>query len=658
MAQTKVKPWNTELWTDSIESLRLTAPTVQGHTIEVAAYTLGGLLGGGFFIYDQTDLTSADNGGTIIVTSTGQRWKRKGTPDSFDVTHFGAVMDGVTDDMPAVIRMHNWSRTIDATYGPGIVLPAGRIALSTFNTGTSEIQSFKLTGPYCEFGMNPRVSIVPVNKTTTTPMFTTVARRAEVTGIRLNFAGSVLPFFKNNVSRGSYLRVKCVLANSCGARVFSVQDTIDTKLDQVYSFDSTGAFFYTGWTSQNPGNWDHSTAVELSNFNFNGTKGEAAVLAIRCGQSHMNNGWFDHCYQGFDISQGGWILNGVIQENSTIASAVKYAKLVETACRYSDGPGISYDLSGYLPSMDPSGTIPTWVTNAMDQGRVSLETDGVIIDAGLSSEFNFSQQVITNGTAQEQWVYLGRLYTQALGRSWKLRLIGGAGWDGTGDNTNDPTGTNYAGGEAIIFGQLKADDIANSGLGMVHWHGEGSCPIVDVMFKHEWQTIGIYVKMGKYTKMMGTFIESNGVPRRGSGSPFYFRDDGSIMTEAQVLAVANIKKASARWNVNNGVYHGAGFGMDFDSKRLNYWGAAGASSGVNYLPIDFNGNPRLIRLDEQGGSLRVNVYDRADLPSPATHVRGLVLCSDIGAGSGAGTQMRLLFSDGLSWIYSDSNEKI
>jgi len=131
-----------------------------------------------------------------------------------------------------------------------------------------------------------------------------------------------------------------------------------------------------------------------------------------------------------------------------------------------------------------------------------------------------------------------------------------------------------------------------------------------------------------------------------------------VMTEAAVLATANIKPAACRWNVTNGTFGGAGFGMDFDSKRFNYWGAVGASAGTQYWPLDFNGNPRVIKVQEQGGSERINVYTQANLPSPATHVYGVVLCSDSGAGSGAGTQFQLLFSDGLNWIRAHDNSRI
>jgi len=51
----------------------------------------------GEFVYDSTDTSSADNGGTIIVSTNGKRWKRK---DSrfVSVKWFGAVGDGVTND--------------------------------------------------------------------------------------------------------------------------------------------------------------------------------------------------------------------------------------------------------------------------------------------------------------------------------------------------------------------------------------------------------------------------------------------------------------------------------------------------------------------------------------------------------------------------------
>lgn len=60
----------------------------------------------GFFQFDETDTTSADNGGTIIVGADGRRWKRVYTGLE-QWGWFGVKGDGVTDDWAALANMIN-----------------------------------------------------------------------------------------------------------------------------------------------------------------------------------------------------------------------------------------------------------------------------------------------------------------------------------------------------------------------------------------------------------------------------------------------------------------------------------------------------------------------------------------------------------------------
>lgn len=53
-------------------------PENNGQLVIVKSYNYGGRTGGGTFIADMTDKTTPDNGGTVIVTSGGNRWKRAG----------------------------------------------------------------------------------------------------------------------------------------------------------------------------------------------------------------------------------------------------------------------------------------------------------------------------------------------------------------------------------------------------------------------------------------------------------------------------------------------------------------------------------------------------------------------------------------------------
>ena len=63
----------------------------------------------GYFTRDDSDTTSADNGGTIIVASNGKRWKRV-YDGAVNAKWFGAVLNGVADDRAAI------QASIDAMY--------------------------------------------------------------------------------------------------------------------------------------------------------------------------------------------------------------------------------------------------------------------------------------------------------------------------------------------------------------------------------------------------------------------------------------------------------------------------------------------------------------------------------------------------------------
>ncbi|GAA3404161.1 right-handed parallel beta-helix repeat-containing protein [Paenibacillus hodogayensis] len=62
----------------------------------------------GHFHYDSADTSSLDNTGTILVSSSGARYKRNMDQHTYNVTWFGAKGDGVTNDTPAL------QATIDA----------------------------------------------------------------------------------------------------------------------------------------------------------------------------------------------------------------------------------------------------------------------------------------------------------------------------------------------------------------------------------------------------------------------------------------------------------------------------------------------------------------------------------------------------------------
>lgn len=84
-------------------TLGLTAVIVKGY------YTPGDG-GGGIYYLDSSDVSSVDNGGTIIVANDSRRWKLT-CYNFLSVKHFGAKGDGSADDTAAFVACLNFSST-------------------------------------------------------------------------------------------------------------------------------------------------------------------------------------------------------------------------------------------------------------------------------------------------------------------------------------------------------------------------------------------------------------------------------------------------------------------------------------------------------------------------------------------------------------------
>lgn len=86
----------------TIATLRTTEPTTDGQQISVSGYYTAMDGSGGIFWYDSTDTTSADNGGTVIVTTGLNRWKRRLDVNEVTTKQFGCKADGTTVDDTAL----------------------------------------------------------------------------------------------------------------------------------------------------------------------------------------------------------------------------------------------------------------------------------------------------------------------------------------------------------------------------------------------------------------------------------------------------------------------------------------------------------------------------------------------------------------------------
>lgn len=90
----------------------------------------------GHFYYDPSDTASADNTGTVLVSSGGFRFKRIAESEYVNVRWFGAKGDGLTDDTSAIREAIAWLDQLPDDAGTCFV-PAGKYAIS----GTLRLKS-------------------------------------------------------------------------------------------------------------------------------------------------------------------------------------------------------------------------------------------------------------------------------------------------------------------------------------------------------------------------------------------------------------------------------------------------------------------------------------------------------------------------------------
>ena len=129
----------------TIADLRNIEPAQDGQQISLLGHTLPGI-GGGELYFDESDTTSADNNGTIIVTTGGKRWKRPIRPTT--VSEFGGIVDGVADDRQALIGALSSGREIRSNES---VLISSNIEVSATSLEDYKIKIGSLSGAGVNF---------------------------------------------------------------------------------------------------------------------------------------------------------------------------------------------------------------------------------------------------------------------------------------------------------------------------------------------------------------------------------------------------------------------------------------------------------------------------------------------------------------------------
>ena len=547
-----------------IAQLRATEPSTAGEVASVLEYTQGTKMGGGVFIYDASDTTTADDGGLNFVTAGRKRWKRVLFDyNAVTVVDFGAVADGKTDCVEAVKRMFAWSQRVLPS--AGIRFTAGVFSMSTFDISATEINRFKVTGASVNFGYFPTTTLVFNWETKPRGLhfFKVKARYAEVSGFVVKGMSSnsgedggtafnKVGFFANTITGGQFLRVSSMEFRYLGGRALDLIDTLDCKIDQFYARGCQDSIVYARWSDQAQGAWDHSTAIELSNFNLQGGTLKPVLDLPRCTQSFIRNGWIEHSEFAGDLTNGQWVIEGLAIESTANPLKLGYcrATIIQKSI-HNQSAGFDYSTDGIEP----------WALLAEgDRGVMEISDWGAIIQGSLNYDVITSQHHMDNRKDADQWFYVGEFNFSGSSTQIHVRIVGTAQYLSQSETQVDFSNRTPEGAANIY---LQARDNADS---IGSWHSEGSSPVVKVHISGQGARTKLYVKIAAYTGFSIALVETNGKDRYQAGLCFIFRKSFTACSaeESRTLDAAKVVAFEQHWIGNKDV----GFGYNNNKELL------------------------------------------------------------------------------------------
>lgn len=484
----------------SVAELRKTRPLFEGAKVKLKSWHEGREVGGGEFV---GSFQSTQNDGGVNIAGEGFSWRR--VVDDFNrltLFDFGAIADGQTDTAPAIMAMFNWSQ--QANQQICVQFPAGTFMVSACNLGEKNLNLFRISGAMVNFGYFPATTIVSDGKSDF--VFEMNARRVELSNLIFNGNSDKNPnqqgFFHNTCPGGQFFRGACLRFTAVGGTAISLQDTLDCKIDQWYASRCSGDVIKAGWSGQKQGNWDHSTAIELSNFNAQHCRGGKVLNLARCAQSIIHNGWIEHCDNPGDISNGQWIIDALSLEDCKNPLIAHNSRLNMRQTSLQSGSWIDNSMQG-------DRLLGIW-----EMGSTRVESYGVALDGSLNYNYITSRWRLENNTNQETWFDLGSLYSPTVGDSWEIEIFGQSQFsNGSGDKPlMNLIGDKTTGGRAVIHVQRKKD------LSEASWSAEGSSPIVDVRYVAEHDTdVRIFVKLAGWTPSAAVLVKTTGKDRFVTG---------------------------------------------------------------------------------------------------------------------------------------------
>lgn len=503
----------------SVKDLRATKPTKDGERVSLRGWNEGSCLGGGEFIgrlnVQAKDLRK-DDGGIIFTSGKDWYWERVVQDvQDLNVLHFGAKQGSTADVdcQAAVLAMFNWSQA-QGGYLP-VRFPAGNFFLSKFEKTTAFARLRVCGTGNAYFGYFGTTTLY--SNTDADVVFNVKARWVEISNIIFDgrstaIAPNTKGFYKNIQDGGQYLRISCVRWTQVGGNCVDILDALDTKIDQWYASKCSGDVIKGYWSDREAGGWNHMTAVELTNFNVQSCTLGKVLNLPRCTQSFIYNGWIEHSDNPGDLSNGGWIIDGLqIEDCKGSPLKLTYARLINKAMGLQSGSSVSYAVE--------EGDVE-WLS-VWERGRVDIQNHGVFIDGTLDVGIIGSRNKISNNTAKAKWFCIGKFYTPKHGDSWDINMVGCGNSLSKGAVLDDVDGVRQGGGNTLLRFQGL-----NSGGGGGTMTPMGSSPVQAakcVVSGANYFTI--YVQLKPYTFNTIPLVTATGLTHFEAGISVFWRPD-------------------------------------------------------------------------------------------------------------------------------------
>ncbi|CAO97027.1 hypothetical protein [Erwinia tasmaniensis] len=575
---------------NSFAELRLTEPTKSGEIARLASYYEEdpGLRGGGDFVGFTATVLPVDDGGTLAVGE-GFYWKRVShSVEELNIFHFGARGDALTDDSPACKLMLDWALGVNAKdKSIGVRFPAGHFLIHPVDVSASEMRLFYLYGDDDPQGVIPRTTIV--SDMSTKPVFKVQARRVVIKGmswdgrasadvvthqgaISAEMCSNQQPFFENITTAGEVVQVSCFRAQNNGGTVFKLLDTFDTCFDRIYTNNTYGRIFDVGWSGSANGVWDHSTAIELSNANFQHGYADATLMMPRVTQGILRNVWIEHTRFPGDLNNGQWLMEALSLEDCDNPLILDNARVQIRQLNLQSGGSVSVN-----------STADRWLSG-FETGWRRDESFGTQMTGTLRVGWHSGYR-ITNSSASDKWYKLGKVFMPKENQQWIVEM--------TGKLTNEEI-SGIAGNPvtAISSGTsfLAISRCAKAIYGDIRHYGLPA--VLDIKYNRIGTTTSeIWIKLKANSGDTLFNLSSTGPTRFESGVCSLFTPD---LDEVEDLNTIGTVSPAARISFHNGL---AGVGANEEGVLTIATATANVPTDLTpsgYMTVNINGTDRKI----------------------------------------------------------------